>query len=88
MDMERQPESQSRQEPVDLELDNMRERELEQVLVSLLVVKYPGVERADIARFFQALDAGDIDRVGQAEADIAYKSAQWKLAVLDMDSDA
>jgi hypothetical protein len=70
-----------------LDVDNLRERELERMLADLLIVKYPGIEQEDIDRFFRALDVGDLDQVAQAEADIAFKSAQWKLAAMEMDSD-
>jgi hypothetical protein len=86
MDTERGSGGQPRQEREELDLEHMRERELEEVLVSLMVVKYPGIEQEDIDRFLLALDAGNIDQVGQVEADIAFKSAQWKLAALDMDN--
>ena len=87
MDTERLPENQPRQKRQELDLDHMREDELEQILMNLLIVKYPGIEQEDIDRLFVALDVGDIERVEQLEADIAFKSAQWKLAVLDMESD-
>jgi hypothetical protein len=70
----------------DIDLGNLGEHELEAVLAKLLIVKYPGVEREDIVRFFDALTGGEIGQVEQAEADLAAKSAQWKLAGLDLDT--
>lgn len=69
----------------DIDLENLGEHELEKVLAQLLVVKYPGVEREDIEQFFKALTGGDIGGVEQVEADLAAKSARWKLAGLDLD---
>jgi indolepyruvate ferredoxin oxidoreductase alpha subunit len=80
-------ESQPAQRAGDLELQHMRQEELELVLVDLLIVKYPGIEQPDVYRFFEALDAGDIEDVERIEADIAFKSAQWKMAALDLEGD-
>jgi hypothetical protein len=66
-------------------LDSLDARELEQILVDLMIVKYPGIERVDIERFFHALYAGAVDEVEKVEADIAEKAAQWRLAALDLD---
>jgi hypothetical protein len=64
-------------------LDDMDIQDLEQVLVDLLIIKYPGVDEDDIVRLFEALRAGAMDQVGQIEADMAHKSARWRQAVLD-----
>jgi hypothetical protein len=64
-------------------LDEMGIQELEQVLVDLLIIKYPGVDENDIVRLFEALRAGAIDQVGQIEADMAEKSARWREAASD-----
>ena len=69
----------------DQSLDDMSVELLEQVLFDLMVVKYPGVERADLARLLKALNGGDLARVEEIEADIALKSAQWSRAVLNLD---
>lgn len=64
-------------------LDDMGIQDLEQVLVDLLIIKYPGVDEDDIVRMFEALRAGAMDQVGQIEADMAQKSARWSQAALD-----
>ena len=71
--------------PNELDLQAMQTRQLEQMLVDLLTVKYPGIEQADIERFFHALDAGNIDQIEQTEADIAEKSALWQRAAIDLE---
>ena len=72
--------------PDEFGLETMQSGQLEQVLIDLLTAKFPGIERADIDRFFRALDSGRLDQVAQIEADMAYKSAQWKLAARDLDA--
>lgn len=67
-------------------LDSLPVNMLEEVLTDLMIVKYPGIERLDIDRLLGALSMGDLDLVSQVEADIAVKSAQWKSALLDMDT--
>ena len=69
----------------DLDLETMQTEQLEQVLIDLLTAKYPGIEQADIDRFFRALDSGRPDRIEQTEADIAEKSALWQRAALDLE---
>ena len=64
-------------------LSEMGIQDLEQVLVDLLIIKYPGVDEDDIVRMFEALRAGAMDQVGQIEADMAQKSARWSQAALD-----
>jgi hypothetical protein len=71
--------------PGELDLQAMQTRQLEQILVNMLTVKYPGVEQADIKRFFHALDAGNIEQIEQTEADIAEKSALWQRAAIDLE---
>ena len=73
------------QKPEDLDLEAMADVELERVLIDLLSVKYPGIEQTDIEHFFHALDAGNLDQVERIEADMAQKSAQWKLAALNLE---
>jgi hypothetical protein len=63
----------------------MQSQELEEILIDLLTVKYPGIEQDDIDRFFRALDSGKPDRIEQTEADIAEKSALWQRAALDLE---
>ena len=58
---------------------------LEEILIDLMVVKYPGVEQPDLDRLLHALSEGDLVAVAQIEADIAEKSAEWMRAVLGMD---
>jgi len=62
----------------------MQTRQLEEVLIDLLTVKYPGIEQADIDRFFHALDTGNVEQIEQTEADIAEKSALWQRAAMDL----
>ena len=71
--------------PDELDLEAMQTQQLEQILVDLLTVKYPGVEQADIDRVFRALDAGNLEQIEQTEADIAEKSALWQRAAMDLD---
>jgi hypothetical protein len=59
-------------------------RELEQILTDLLIVKYPGIEQADVKELFHALETGDMERVERAEANLALKSARWIQAALDL----
>lgn len=59
---------------------------LEEVLVDLMVVKYPGIEQADVERLLAALRDGDLGLVSHVEAGIALKSAQWLRAVLSVDA--
>jgi hypothetical protein len=68
-------------------VDGLDVEGLEQVLVDLLIVKYPGIEQQDIDRMFWALDVGAMDQVEEIEADMAVKSARWRLAALDVDDD-
>ncbi|MBN1935004.1 MAG: hypothetical protein JW934_10085 [Anaerolineae bacterium] len=70
-------------EPFDL--DHLLTCELEQMLVSMLVVRYPGIEQCDVDRLLTAIATGNVDQIGQAEADMALKSAQWMTAVLKVD---
>ena len=58
---------------------------LEEILVDLMVVKYPGVEQSDLDRLLHALSEGDLAQVAEIEADIAQKSAEWMRAILGMD---
>lgn len=74
--------------PGDLDLQAMQTQQLEQILVNLLTVKYPGIEQTDIERFFRALDAGNVEQIEQTEADIAEKSALWQRAAIDLDGQA
>ena len=69
----------------DLNLDDLSVGVLEEVFADLMIVKYPGVEQADIGRLLHALNNGDLALVARVEADIAQKSAQWMRAVLDFD---
>ena len=68
-------------------LDNLDYQDLAMILADLMIVKYPGIEQADVEHLFEALDTGDMEQVEQVEADLAEKSARWKLAVLDLDDD-
>jgi hypothetical protein len=79
------PESPPPKRPGELDLEAMANTELEHVLIDLLSVKYPGIEQTDVERFFHALDAGNLDQVERIEADMAQKSAQWKLAALNLE---
>ena len=69
----------------DLNLDDLSVGVLEEVFADLMIVKYPGVEQADVRRLLVALNDGDLALVARVEADIAQKSAQWMRAVLDFD---
>jgi hypothetical protein len=68
----------------DLDLDALPSGELEHILLELLIVKYPGIEQADVESFFYALDLGDLEQVERIEADMALKSARWRQAALDL----
>lgn len=68
----------------ELDLDALPNGELERILIELLIVKYPGIEQADIERFFHALDVGNVEQVERIEADMALKSARWKQAALNL----
>ena len=59
---------------------------LEEMLVDLMVAKYPGIEQADVERLLAALRDGDLGLVSHVEAGIALKSAQWLRAVLSVDA--
>jgi hypothetical protein len=72
----------------ELDLEAMRSEQLERILANLLTVKYPGIEQADIDRFFHALDTGSLEQIEQTEADIAEKSALWQRAAVDLDGQA
>jgi hypothetical protein len=65
-------------------LDGLGRTDLEQILVDLLIVRYPGIEEEDILRLFAALDHGGVGEVEQVEADMAQKSAQWQQAAQDL----
>jgi len=65
-------------------LDGLDVPALEQVLVDLLVVKYPGIEQSDVDRFLAALDHGRVDEVERVEADMALKSQRWQRAAQDL----
>ena len=67
-----------------LDLNALPKGDLEEILIELLIVKYPGIEQADVERFFHALDIGDVERVERIEADMAQKSARWRQAALDL----
>ena len=71
--------------PDELDLEAMQNQQLEEILIDLLTVKYPGIEQVDIERFFRALDSGKPDQIEQTEADMAEKSALWQRAVIDLD---
>jgi hypothetical protein len=71
-------------EPKRLDLDALPRGDLEEILIELLIVKYPGIEQSDIERFFHALDIGDVEQVERIEADMAQKSARWTRAALDL----
>jgi hypothetical protein len=59
---------------------------LEAMLMDLMVVKYPGIEQADIERLLAALRDGDVGLVSYVEAGIALKSAQWLRAALSVEA--
>jgi hypothetical protein len=67
-----------------LDLSALPSENLEEILFDLLVVKYPGIEQEDVARFLEAIESGNGEQVSRVEADLAVKSAQWKLAALDL----
>jgi hypothetical protein len=69
----------------DWSLDDLSVGVLEEILVDLMIVKYPGVEQSDIDRLLTALRNGDLDFVSVIEAGVAEKSARWMRAILDMD---
>jgi hypothetical protein len=71
-------------EPKRLDLDALPRGDLEEILIELLIVKYPGIEQSDVERLFHALDVGDVEQVERIEADIAQKSARWTQAALDL----
>ena len=58
---------------------------LEDMLIDLMVVKYPGIEQADIDRLLAALRGSDLGLVSDIEADVAEKSSLWMRAMLDID---
>jgi hypothetical protein len=70
--------------PERFDLDALPSGDLEEILIELLIVKYPGIEQTDVERFFHALDVGDIEQVERIEADMALKSARWKRAALEL----
>ena len=58
------------------------------VSVAFIVIACGGAEERKAAymqKAEQSLNAGDLDQVGQVEANIALKSAQWKRAAMDID---
>ena len=59
---------------------------LEEMLVDLMVAKYPGIEQADMERLLAALRDGDLGLVSHVEAGIALKSAQWLRAALSVEA--
>jgi hypothetical protein len=77
---ERRPIRESR----DWSLEDLSTGVLEAMLMDLMVVKYPGIERVDIERLLAALRNGDVGLVSHVEAGIALKSAQWLRAVLSV----
>ncbi len=58
---------------------------LEDMLIDLMIVKYPGIEQADIDRLLAALRGSDLGLVSDIEADVAEKSSLWMRAILDID---
>ena len=72
------------EKPNRLDLDALPKGDLEEILIELLIVKYPGIEQADVEQFFHALDIGDVELVERIEADMALKSAHWTRAALDL----
>jgi hypothetical protein len=66
-------------------LDDLSVGVLEEILVDLMIVKYPGIEQPDIDRLLSALRNGDLDFVSAIEAGVAEKSARWMRAIWDMD---
>jgi hypothetical protein len=67
-----------------LDLNALPKGDLEEILIELLIVKYPGIEQIDVERFFHALDVGDVEQVERIEADMAQKSARWTQAALNL----
>ncbi len=67
------------------DLDRLLIGELEQILINMLVVKYPGIEQCDVDYLLAAIETGNIDRIEQVEADMAQKSARWMTAALEVD---
>jgi hypothetical protein len=67
-----------------LDLGALPKGDLEEILIELLIVKYPGIEQTDVEQFFHALDIGDVEAVERIEADMASKSARWKQAALEL----
>ena len=59
---------------------------LEEMLVDLMVAKYPGIEQADVERLLAALRDGDLSLVSHVEAGIALKSAQWLRAAVSVEA--
>jgi hypothetical protein len=82
MNSAQEPPQPANQERFDL--DALPSGDLEEILIELLIVKYPGIEQTDVERFFHALDVGDIEQVERIEADMALKSARWKRAALEL----
>jgi hypothetical protein len=58
---------------------------LEEMLLDLMIVKYPGIEQSDIDRLLGALRDSDLSLVSEIEADVAEKSSLWMHAMLDID---
>ena len=69
-----------------LSLSDLSTSVLEEMLMDLMVAKYPGVEQTDVERLLAALRDGDLGLVSHVEAGIALKSAQWLRAVLSVDA--
>lgn len=67
------------------DLDQLLTCELEQILVRMLIVKYPGIEQCDVDCLLKAIEAGNVGQIEQTEADMAFKSARWLLAVIEVD---
>ena len=80
-EMDEQPDN----SPNEWSLSDLSVGVLEEILIDLMVVKYPGVEQSDLDRLLHALSEGDLAIVAQIEADIAEKSAEWMRAILGMD---
>lgn len=80
-EMDEQPD----RSPNEWSLSDLSVSVLEEILIDLMVVKYPGVEQLDLDRLLHALSEGNLVIVAQIEADIAEKSAEWMQAVLGMD---
>ena len=58
-----------------LDLGRLSTEVLEELLVELMIVKYPGVEQPDIDRLLAALRVGAMDQVAEVEASIAVPVA-------------